>query len=151
MNLLFEEPEPESPSASAKEGPLRLIYTLFIIVTIITGLLSRRLSFVPLFIGDILWASLVFFLFRFICINAAVKKPVIYSLVFSFAIEFSQLYTAPWLIQIRKTVFGKLVLGAVFNWGDLLCYTAGVFIAAGVDMYFVRKNRKSTVVVIGEQ
>lgn len=117
----------------------RNVYLLLIIFTIAIGLLSRHYSFLPLFIGDILWATLVYFLFRFIFIRKPVKVVVIYSLLFSYGIEFSQLYNAPWIDHLRQTLFGKLVLGSVFCWGDLLSYTIGVFIGVGVELYLVRK------------
>lgn len=116
-----------------------LIYSLTIVLTIITGLLSRHYAFIPLFIGDVLWATLVYFLFRFIFIRKSIKSIVIYSLLFSYAIEFSQLYTAPWVERLRQTLFGKLVLGSVFCWGDLLSYTAGIAIAVGIDFLILRK------------
>jgi hypothetical protein len=117
----------------------RIIYSLLIIFTIVIGLLSRHYAFVPLFIGDVLWATLVYFLFRFAFIHKPVKAMIVYSLLFSYAIEFSQLYTAPWIEHLRQTLFGKLVLGSVFCWGDLLSYTVGVFIGVGIEMYCVRK------------
>lgn len=117
----------------------RIIYSLLIIFTIVIGLLSRHYAFVPLFIGDVLWATLVYFLFRFVLIKKPVKTIVIYSLLFSYAMEFSQLYTAPWIERLRQTLFGKLVLGSVFCWGDLLSYTVGIFIGVGIEVYLVRE------------
>jgi hypothetical protein len=121
----------------------RLTHALLIIVTIITGLLSRHYAFIPLFIGDVLWATLVYFLFRFVLIKKPVKAIVIYSLIFSYAIEFSQLYTAPWMERLRQTLFGKLVLGSVFCWGDLLSYTVGIAIGVLVDS-LIRNTRGSS-------
>lgn len=117
----------------------RIIYFLLIVATIIIGLLSRHYAFVPLFIGDVLWATLVYFLFRLVFINKPVKAIVVYSILFSYAIEFSQLYTSPWIEHLRKTLFGKLVLGSVFCWGDLLSYTAGIFIGVSIELYLVKK------------
>ncbi len=116
-----------------------ITYLLFIVFTIIIGLLSRHYTFIPLFIGDVLWATLVYFLFRFVFINKPVKAIVIYSLLFSYAMEFSQLYTEPWIERLRQTLFGKLVLGSVFNWGDLLSYTVGVFIGVLIEVLVVKK------------
>jgi hypothetical protein len=113
---------------------LRLTYFALIIITIIIGLLSRHYTFVPLFIGDVLWATMVYFIIRFLFIHKRVKFVVIASLAFSYAIEFSQLYSAPWIEELRKTLFGKLVLGSVFNWGDLLSYTLGIIIG-----YFIER------------
>jgi hypothetical protein len=112
----------------------RLIYLALIVITIIIGLLSRHYTFIPLFIGDVLWATMVYFIVRFLFIHKPVKFVVIAGLAFSYAIEFSQLYSAPWIDELRKTLFGKLVLGSVFNCGDLLSYTLGIIIG-----YFVER------------
>lgn len=106
----------------------RLSYFALIGITIIVGLLSRKFVFVPLFIGDILWALMVYFVMRFLFIDEQVKFIVISILLFCYAIEFSQLYKAPWINNLRHTLFGRLVLGEGFLWSDLLCYTVGVAI-----------------------
>lgn len=111
----------------------RFIYLGLTIATIILGLLSRHFTFIPLFIGDVLWATMVYFIIRLLFINKPAKFVVIASLSFSYAIEFSQLYSAPWIDGLRKTLFGKLVLGSVFNWGDLLSYTVGIIIGLLIE------------------
>jgi hypothetical protein len=70
-------------------------YFLLIILTIVAGLLSRHFKAIPLFIGDILWASMVYFIMRFLFTGKSVMFSVVASLIFCFAIEFSQLYKAP--------------------------------------------------------
>jgi hypothetical protein len=112
---------------------LRLIYFILVIATIIIGLLSRHFKCIPLFIGDILWATMVYFIMRFLFINRHMKLVVVASLLFCFAIEFSQLYKAPWINELRHTLFGRLVLGEGFLWSDLLCYVVGVGIGFFVD------------------
>jgi predicted neutral ceramidase superfamily lipid hydrolase len=119
---------------------LRLTYFILTIATIITGLLSRHFKFIPLFIGDILWALMVYFIVRFLFIYKPSKSIIIASLLFCYAIEFSQLYKAPWINELRHTIFGKLVLGAGFLWSDLLCYTVGVGIGVLLDLYAIRKK-----------
>lgn len=99
------------------------------------GLASRHFSITPLFVGDILWATMIYFIVRFFFINKPVSIIATISLLFSFAIEFSQLYKAPWIDSIRPTLFGRLVLGATFNWGDMVCYAFGVGIGVLVDRY----------------
>lgn len=117
----------------------RFTFGLLIILTIILGLLSRHVAGIPLFIGDILWATMICFGFRFLFIKKPVKFVVITSLLFCYAMEFSQLYQAPWINNIRHTVIGALVLGEVFCWGDMLSYTAGVAIGVGVE-FILRRN-----------
>jgi hypothetical protein len=41
------------------------------------------------------------------------------ALAFSFAVEFSQLYHAPWIDALRGYRLGTLVLGDTVGWGDL--------------------------------
>lgn len=111
----------------------RITYLILTIATIILGLLSRHFTLIPLFIGDILWATMVYFIMRFLFITKAIRFNVIAALLFCFAIEFSQLYKAPWIDAIRHTLFGRLVLGEGFLWGDLLCYVFGVGVGVGID------------------
>jgi len=118
---------------------LRITYGCLIIITIISGLLSRHFSFIPLFIGDILWALMAYFIMRFLFVHKPVKFLVIVSLSFCYAIELSQLYKAPWINDLRHTLFGRLVLGDGFLWSDLLCYTIGVALGVWVDK-IVSKN-----------
>ena len=116
----------------------RIIYFTLIVFTIIIGLLSRHISGIPLFIGDVLWATMVYFMIRFLFINRTIKWVVITSLLFCYAIEFSQLYKAPWIDKLRHTVLGGLILGEVFLWGDMLSYTIGVGIGILVDRLLFR-------------
>jgi hypothetical protein len=113
----------------------RLTHFSLIIITVITGLLSRHINGVPLFIGDILWGLMVYFIF----INKTINRAIIASLVFSYSIEFSQLYQAAWINNIRHTVIGGLVLGEIFLWSDMLCYTVGIGIGVLVD-WFIKKH-----------
>jgi hypothetical protein len=121
----------------------RIPYFVLIVVTIIIGLLSRHYTFIPLFIGDVLWATMVYFIMRFLFVAKAIKFAVIASIIFSYAIEFSQLYKAPWIDNLRHTLFGRLVLGDTFSWGDLLSYIAGIAIGVLADrvIFPARKPR----------
>ena len=123
----------------------RITYLILTIATIILGLLSRHFKFIPLFIGDILWAIMVYFIMRFLFISKTVKFNVIAALLFCFLIEFSQLYKAPWINDLRHTLFGRLVLGEGFLWSDLLCYVIGVGIGVGVDAYFLKELHKTAI------
>lgn len=122
----------------------RITYLLLTTLTVIAGLLSRHFSFIPLFIGDILWATMVYFIARFLFIVKPLSYSVIASLIFSYAIEFSQLYQAPWINNLRQTLLGRLILGQGFLWSDLLCYTIGVGIGVMVDRAFFRRGAQSS-------
>jgi len=77
---------------------------------------------------------MVYFIARFLFISKPLKFVVIISLLFCYSIEFSQLYKAPWIDSLRDTLFGRLVLGNTFLWGDLLSYTVGVAIGVLIDI-----------------
>ena len=76
--------------------------------------------------GDALWALLVFFGFGFVFNRISTLRLSGISLCFAWAIEFSQIYHAPWLDAIRATRPGHLVLGSTFNWPDLPAYAFGI-------------------------
>jgi len=116
----------------------RLTFFILIIIIIILGLLSRHFPGIPLFIGDILWALMVYFIVRFIFIKQTIKWVTVASLLFCYGIEFSQLYKAPWIDNLRHTLFGRLVLGDTFLWGDMLCYTVGVGIGILIELLMKR-------------
>ena len=118
----------------------RIQYLILIIFTIIIGLLSRHFSFIPLFIGDVLWATMVYFIVRFLFINTTIKRVTIVALIFCYSIEFSQLYKAPWIDSLRHTLFGRLVLGDTFLWSDLLSYTVGVGIGISIEILLQRRS-----------
>ena len=119
----------------------RLTWFILIVITIVAGLLSRHFAGIPLFIGDILWATMVYFIVRFLFITKTIKWVVVASLVFCFCIEFSQLYKAPWINSLRHTLFGRLVLGETFLWGDLLSYMVGIGIAVLVELVVEKEWR----------
>ncbi|MDX8394528.1 MAG: DUF2809 domain-containing protein [Mariprofundales bacterium] len=105
------------------------IYIFLAIVTTVLGLLSRSsfANYLPEFIaeysGDTLWAALVYFGIHIIRPSWKVNHIAITAIVFAFTIEFSQLYHAPWIDQIRSTMIGGLILGFGFKTSDLVCYT----------------------------
>jgi hypothetical protein len=112
----------------------RIVYFGLTALTIALGLLSRHIAGIPLFIGDILWALMIWFGVRFLFIRRPIKWSTVASLLFCYAIEFSQLYKAPWIDNLRHTLFGRLVLGDTFLWGDMLCYTIGVGIGVLTEL-----------------
>ena len=114
----------------------RLKYCVIIIIVIVAGLLSRKILWVPQWVGDLLWALMVYVMVRVLLINASFKQVAIISLAFCFVIEFSQLYQADWINQVRQTLPGRLILGQGFLWGDLLAYIGGVIVGAVGETLF---------------
>ena len=100
-------------------------YFILILLILILGILSRKISGIPLFFGDVLYAVLIYFGLRFLFIHLKTHKTFLLSLLFCFGIEILQLVQIDWLIAIRKTTLGHYILGEGFLLLDLLCYVVG--------------------------
>lgn len=108
-------------------------YFILILFVLILGILSRKISVIPLFIGDVLYAVLIYFGLRFLFIHLKTHKTFLLSLLFCFSIETLQLAQMDWLIGLRKTTLGHYILGQGFLWLDLLCYIFGTLMAFIID------------------
>jgi hypothetical protein len=104
------------------------------------GILSRNIDGVPTFIGDTLYAVMVYFGMRMLFIHNTSKMTIVLALAFCFCIEFLQLYRAEWILTIRRTTLGHYALGQGFLWSDLGCYILGITMAFIVDYSLVEKN-----------
>ena len=118
-------------------------------VTIGAGLASRRYAeifpgFIARYAGDALWAATVFWLLALMRRRAATSRIAAGAVAISFIVEFSQLYRAPWIDAIRESRVGLLILGTGFLWSELVCYTAGVCIAAACDALRARNTMRTT-------
>ena len=107
------------------------------------GLLSRKIEGLPeiisLYSEDILWALMVFLLFAFLFNKKSTIFIISWAIIFSYSIEISQLYHAPWIDSIRNTTLGGLILGFGFLWSDLVCYTIGIIIGI-IDIMINKKG-----------
>ena len=110
----------------------RLQYTIDVIALIALGLLSRRINGIPDACGDALWAMMVFCCWRFVLVSRPLKTVAVVALITSFLVEFSQILSFDWLVRLRSTFLGHMLLGQGFLWIDLLAYTIGVII-----IYFI--------------
>lgn len=106
------------------------LYAILVLCVVALGLASRHFQglppFVHTYVGDVLWALMVFVGFGMLFPRQTTLRLGIYALCFAFFIEFSQLYHAPWIDAIRHNRIGGLVLGFGFLWSDLLAYTGGI-------------------------
>ncbi|AUB64031.1 TPA: DUF2809 domain-containing protein [Bacillus thuringiensis] len=122
----------------------RVVYALFTIVVIILGLSSRKFAFalphlLNDYLGDALWALMIFTGFGFLFPKTETKKLAFISLMFCYGIEASQLYHAEWIDSIRATTLGGLVLGYGFLWSDVVAYTIGVGVGILCEFMLRRK------------
>jgi len=127
----------------------RFIYSLAVIIVMGAGLLSRKFSYifpeiVNDYLGDSLWAVMIYGMVAFIFKNRPIKWIATCSILFCYAIEISQLYHAPWIDSIRNTRLGGLVLGFGFLWTDLLAYTLGIGFAILIERIAYLKPSKNS-------
>ena len=124
----------------------KLLYLLLTIIVMLLGLLSRKIEGLPeiisLYSGDILWALMVFLLFAFLFNKKSTIFIISWAIIFSYSIEISQLYHAPWIDSIRNTTLSGLILGFGFLWSDLVCYTIGIIIGIIIDIIINKTNIK---------
>ncbi len=122
----------------------RLLYLILTIIVMILGLLSRKIENLPeiisLYSGDILWSLMVFLIIAFIFNKKSTIFTISWAIIFSYSIEISQLYHAPWIDAIRNTTLGSLILGFGFLWSDLVCYTIGILIGIVIDIIINKTN-----------
>ncbi|MDU5022203.1 MAG: DUF2809 domain-containing protein, partial [Clostridiales bacterium] len=109
----------------------RIIYFLITISVMALGILSRKFMFIfpkliAPFIGDLLWAMMIYFGLRFLMSKKNISKAFLVAILFSFSIEISQLYQANWINSIRNTTLGGLILGHGFLYEDLISYSIGI-------------------------
>ncbi|MGI1658707.1 MAG: DUF2809 domain-containing protein [Desulfitobacterium sp.] len=121
----------------------RWTYLALVVVTMLLGLGSRQFSgYLPkvinLYLGDALWALMIFFLFACVFRYKETRWIALMALLFSYGIEVSQLYHATWIDTLRQTTLGGLVLGYGFLWRDLVSYAMGIGIGALVDQQITR-------------
>ena len=116
----------------------RWLIAILALVVIAIGLASRRgLVQFPAVLGnypgDALWAWVVLLCVAWVRPAITRGRLVGVSLVIAFAIEFLQLYQAPWMQALRANKLAYLVLGNGFDPLDLLAYVVGIALGAAVD------------------
>src|SRR5512145_2944828 len=125
---------------------LRAAYLASVAITIPIGLGSRHLPGLtwqeP---GDALYATMIYFGTGILVPRAPLKWRTVATIAVCFAIEFSQLYRAPWIVAVRHTTMGALVLGRGFLFEDLLAYVVGALLGLVVDWMVVVRHRGAPV------
>ncbi|WP_026211537.1 DUF2809 domain-containing protein [Lewinella cohaerens] len=121
----------------------RKLYLVLILTTVALGLLSRT-SLVPKliypYLGDYLYALMVFFWVGFCLPRTETLKVAMISIIICYLIEFFQLYQADWINNIRNYRLGGLILGHGFLWSDIVSYTLGGWTGYGLEWYAYRRK-----------
>ncbi|MEP7144905.1 MAG: DUF2809 domain-containing protein [Ferruginibacter sp.] len=116
---------------------LRLTYFLLFVFCTWLALATRSHYqwFHPLIVeygGDIIWSGMFVFFLRIFFVNTALWKLALINYIMGVADEFSQLSHAGWIVAVRHTYLGRLLLGVGFLWSDIVCYAIGTLIAWGI-------------------
>ncbi len=118
------------------------------LMVVATGLALRRfgydlgLPFIAVkYGGSILWGAMVFLLLAFLTDSARIFRLIAGAAIIAAAVEFSRLYHTPELDAFRLTTAGKLLLGRVFSFWNLLAYAIGIGLAASVEWRLVSRER----------
>lgn len=108
-----------------------LFFLLIFFVEILIALFVRD-QFIRPFIGDVLVTVLLFAFCRIFYKGNAVKL-ALGVLIFSFNIEFLQYLKLIEILGLQNNKIAVTVLGATFDWLDLLAYILGVLISYFID------------------
>jgi hypothetical protein len=113
---------------------LKLKNLIICIGLIILGLASRKYQSnfsdtINLYLGDAIWAMMVYFFFRIFAFKTSILKHGFFCLIYCYLTEISQLYHSPLIDSLRNTTIGGLVLGFGFLWSDIISYSIGLIIA----------------------
>ena len=116
---------------------IRLLHAAAALATIALGLALRglRRALPPTLgdvLGDALWAAMMFWWMGALAPRASWRTRALAALAVAWLVEIAQLWRAPWLVALRGSRLGHLVLGADFDARDLLAYAAGVACAAAL-------------------
>ncbi len=89
-------------------------------------------SFIRPFLGDVLVVILIFSFCR-IFYSGNRLTLTISVLIFSFLVEFSQYFKLVEVLRLENFKLAKIILGATFDFMDLIAYTLGAFISYFLD------------------
>jgi len=122
----------------------RAIYAVMIAAVIVLGMASRSFAWLlpPLLkknAGDILWATMVFFLIGLLLPRLTTNRTALAAALFSILVEFFKLYHALVLDGLRETVLGRLIFGYGFSWSNLVCYLIGITVGVMVEQVTERR------------
>ena len=125
---------------------VRLLYAALAAITVAVGLAVHYTTagLAPAardVVGDALWAMMIFWISGIFNPRARVASRAAAAVAVCFAVEASQLLETKWLIAVRNTTPGHLVLGNGFDPRDLVAYFAGVAVAA-IGELAVRDRRR---------
>lgn len=112
-----------------------LTMTCFLICVLIVKLFSNH-QVVRGFVGDII-VTILIYAFVKIFIDITPVKLSIFVLLFSCSIEILQYFRFLEFIGLSENKLARVIIGATFDYRDLIAYTIGVIIIYLMDTYLI--------------
>lgn len=116
-----------------------LYLTVVLFITELLIALYIRDQFVRPILGDALVVMLIFSFIR-IFSKIHVNELAIYVLLFSFSIEIAQYFRLVSILGLEENKIATTILGATFDWIDLVAYTIGVGVSVILDKKFFKSQ-----------
>jgi len=106
---------------------LLVVWSLVVVIGLASRTFARAWSpdWMLLYGGDALWAAALYGFLLTLRRRTRPNRMLLITYVISCLVEFSQLYQAPWINQLRHTVPFNFILGQGFLWSDLVAYAIG--------------------------
>ena len=110
-------------------------FIIFCIISLVEVLIARFIndSIIRPYVGDILVIILIYYF-----IKAFIETKSIYivasTVFFAYLVEIGQYFHIADILGVENKIL-RIVIGASFSWGDILCYTIG-----GIICYFLNKD-----------
>ena len=111
-------------------------FLILLAVEICIGLFVHD-AFIRPYVGDVLVTVLLCVLVRTLWPEGMKLLPV-WVFLFAVAVEFAQLLGLAKLLGLEGTVVG-VIMGATFDWKDILCYGIGCGIFGAVEFFWRKK------------
>lgn len=119
-----------------------LIFVLIFCIEVIIALFVDD-SFIRPYAGDILVVILLYYF-----VKTFIKTKHIYIviavLLFAYLVEFAQYLQLVEVLGLQDNRFMRTIIGSVFSWGDMVCYTIGALICYLIDRPQKAKTYAST-------
>ena len=120
----------------------RIVFAAALALLFVCGLAVRRQygispNLFNTYFPDAAWTMAVYCGFGLL-FDRGVRLNLPAALTVSYLVELSQLSDAPILAALRRTTLGGLILGYGFLWSDIVCYTVGALLCAGIE-YTLRR------------
>lgn len=123
----------------------KLKVLVLIFLTILIGLFSRLYPIGNIlwdeYLGDVLYASLIYLLIKLFFANLNPKQIFFSTLLLCFCIEIFQLTSIPLALLKSEIIFVKLIghlLGTTFQFIDIISYIFGAALLYFIDSYKLR-------------